>query len=85
VKHDLALARSHQYTKNGFIFLPPFFGHSLADPGVFLSTLIAFACFCMASSAVYVINDLRDREHDRHHPLKRFRPLASGAVTPTRG
>jgi decaprenyl-phosphate phosphoribosyltransferase len=85
LKHYLALARPHQYTKNGFIFLPAYFGHSLADPGVFLSILIAFACFCMASSAVYVFNDLRDLEYDRLHPVKKFRPLASGAVTPAHG
>jgi decaprenyl-phosphate phosphoribosyltransferase len=85
VKHYIALARPHQYIKNGFIFLPAFFGHKLADPGVILATAIAFACFCLTSSAVYVFNDLRDREFDRLHPIKRFRPLASGAVSPARG
>ena len=38
------------------------------------------AAFCAAASAIYLINDLRDREEDRHHPLKRQRPIASGAV-----
>ena len=85
MKQYFVLARPHQYIKNGFVFLPAFFGHRLAEPGIFLATLIAFACFCLTSSAVYVFNDLRDREYDRLHPLKRQRPLASGAVSPAGG
>jgi decaprenyl-phosphate phosphoribosyltransferase len=83
VKQYLALARPHQYVKNGFIFLPAFFGYRLNEPDVLLHTSIAFACFCLASSAVYVFNDLRDRDFDRLHPVKRLRPLASGEVSPS--
>jgi 4-hydroxybenzoate polyprenyltransferase len=43
---------------------------------------VAFCVFCLAASAIYVLNDLMDRERDRSHPRKRLRPLASGAVTP---
>ena len=41
---------------------------------------LAFAAFCAASSAVYLLNDLADREEDRRHPVKRLRPIASGAL-----
>jgi len=77
----LRLARPHQYVKNLFVLLPLFFGWKLAGPGAVSQGLLAFAAFCLASSAVYVLNDLKDIEDDRAHPVKRNRPLASGAVT----
>lgn len=46
-------------------------------------TLAGFMAFCMASSAAYILNDLLDLSHDRQHPTKRYRPLASGAVSPS--
>lgn len=78
----LQLARPHQYVKNGFIWLPLFFGHQLRSPSALFHTLLAFIAFCLAASAVYVLNDLRDAEQDRQHPEKRLRPVASGAVSP---
>ncbi|MGC8605881.1 MAG: decaprenyl-phosphate phosphoribosyltransferase, partial [Desulfomonilaceae bacterium] len=50
-----------------------------------IKTLGVFVCFCLAASATYVINDYMDMEQDRIHPLKRNRPLASGAVSPKMG
>lgn len=47
-----------------------------------LQALAAFAVFCLLSSAVYLMNDLKDIEHDRQHPEKRHRPLAAGALSP---
>ncbi len=76
----LKLARPHQYLKNLFVLLPLFFGWSLAGPDAVQNTLSAFAAFCMAASAIYVINDIRDAAEDRAHPVKRNRPVASGAV-----
>ncbi len=76
------LARPHQYVKNLFVFLPLFFGWKLTDAAAVRSALLAFAAFCLAASAVYVINDLRDIEEDQAHPTKRHRPLASGAIRP---
>lgn len=80
----IRLARPHQYVKNLFVFLPLFFGWRLGDPQAVLGTLAAFVVFCLAASAVYVFNDLRDAPQDRLHPSKRFRPVASGEVSPGR-
>lgn len=78
----LRLLRPHQWIKNGFVFIGLLFGHAWSDPQRFSAVLLAFAAFCAASSAIYILNDWRDREEDRHHPRKRHRPLASGQVSP---
>jgi len=74
------LMRPHQYTKNLFIFLPPFFAFSLADAQAFVQATMAFAAFSLVASAVYVLNDWIDREDDRLHPEKCTRPIASGQI-----
>ncbi len=76
----IRLCRPHQYLKNGFIWLPIFFGNALADQYALLMTFIAFTAFCLIASTTYVINDVKDIEDDRRHPVKKLRPLASGAV-----
>ena len=76
----LRLLRPHQWLKNGFVFIGLLFGHAWHDAASTQAALLAFATFCLLSSAVYVFNDLIDREQDRRHPVKRQRPLASGAV-----
>lgn len=76
----IRLLRPYQWVKNGFVFIGLLFGHAWRDPAVVVLALSAFLAFCLLSSAVYVINDLVDREQDRCHPDKRHRPLASGAV-----
>lgn len=76
----LRLLRPHQWVKNGFVLVGLLFGHAGNDPQRVTAALAAFAAFCLLSSAVYVMNDLRDREEDRRHPAKRGRPLASGAL-----
>src|SRR3954447_1730079 len=53
----------------------------LLDSRVALRAVLALFAFCCASSAVYLINDLRDREEDRRHPLKRLRPIAAGTLS----
>jgi decaprenyl-phosphate phosphoribosyltransferase len=78
----LQLARPHQFFKNGFVWLPIFFGGKLADLWSLEQTLVAFVAFCFAAGGVYVLNDLKDIEEDRRHPTKKNRPLASGAVPP---
>jgi 4-hydroxybenzoate polyprenyltransferase len=79
----LRLLRPQQWLKNGFVFVGLLFGHAWHDPVKLAQALAAFAAFCLLASAVYVMNDLADREQDRHHPKKRHRPLASGAVSVT--
>jgi 4-hydroxybenzoate polyprenyltransferase len=73
--------RPHQWVKNLFVLAPVVFAHQLGAPAAIGRGLLAFAVFCAAASAIYLANDLRDREADRHHPFKRDRPLASGALS----
>lgn len=75
-----ALLRPHQWVKNVFVFAPLVFAGLLTHRESLERSLGAFVVFCAASSAVYVLNDIRDREEDRRHPLKRHRPLAAGSV-----
>lgn len=81
LKAAVQLGRPHQYIKNGFIWLPLFFGYGLQSIASVVHTFYAFIGFCCAASFVYVINDLRDIEADRLHPVKRLRPLAAGSLT----
>ena len=77
----VALLRPIHWIKNGFVLAPILFAFHVLDAPAILSALAAAAAFCFASSAVYVFNDLADRERDRLHPQKRHRPIASGSVT----
>lgn len=77
----LRLLRPQQWIKNAFVLAGVFFAGKVLDGDVLGRALLAFAAFCLASSAVYVFNDLSDREADRLHPRKRNRPLASGSIT----
>lgn len=77
------LMRPKQWVKNGFVFAPLMFTGLFLDVASVTQTLIAFILFSLASSATYVVNDLKDIEQDRQHPVKsKKRPLASGQVTP---
>lgn len=77
----LKLLRPAQWSKNVFLFAGLIFGHKLSDPAGVLQSVLGFACFCLLSSAVYVLNDIHDRAEDRLHPRKRSRPLAAGEVS----
>lgn len=72
--------RPAQWAKNLFVLAPLVFGDLLLDRQAVVRAGLALLAFCCASSAVYLINDLRDREEDRRHPLKRLRPLAAGTL-----
>jgi 4-hydroxybenzoate polyprenyltransferase len=72
--------RPAQWAKNFFVLAPLVFGDLLLVERAAARAFLAVVAFCCASSAVYLINDLRDREEDRQHPLKRLRPLAAGTL-----
>lgn len=75
--------RPQQWIKNFFIFAPLIFSRNIFNPPLVLKTVAAFAAFCFLSSAQYIINDLKDIEEDKLHPLKSKRPLASGQLGKT--
>jgi 4-hydroxybenzoate polyprenyltransferase len=83
----LVSLRPAQWTKNLIVFAGLLFGQvggkpAFLDPHAILRAIAAFAIFCVLSGIVYLINDVADREADRLHPRKRYRPIASGAVPP---
>ncbi len=78
----LRLVRPKQWTKNGFVLAGVVFAEKAFSTTQVAYALLAFAVFCALSGAVYAANDVLDVEEDRKHPLKRFRPVASGAISP---
>jgi decaprenyl-phosphate phosphoribosyltransferase len=80
------LLRPRQWIKNVFVLAPLLFAERLRDPSSVVEALQATLIFTLASSLVYVLNDLQDLTADRQHPTKRYsRPLASGEVSETTG
>ena len=76
----LKTMRPRQWPKNVFLFAALVFDQQLFIPDSLLRTLGGFVLFCLISSSVYVFNDLADVEADRQHPVKKNRPIASGAL-----
>ena len=72
--------RPHQAAKNLFLYAALVFTGHLFNAAQFLRVTAAFLLFSLAAGSIYILNDLLDVEADRHHPKKRFRPLASGAL-----
>jgi 4-hydroxybenzoate polyprenyltransferase len=72
--------RPGQWTKNLLVFAGLLFGRRLFDPAAVANATVAFIIFCALSGAVYLVNDVVDREIDRRHPIKARRPIASGAL-----
>lgn len=70
--------RVRQWVKNLFVYVPLVFSGNMLNPQLILESTGAFMTFCLLSSSIYIINDLRDRDADRRHPVKRLRPIASG-------
>ena len=77
----IRLIRPKHWVKNGFVFAPVVFALRFTDPQALLAGLQAFFSFSLAASAVYVINDIADRNADARHPLKKKRPLAAGRIS----
>jgi 4-hydroxybenzoate polyprenyltransferase len=72
--------RPGQWTKNLLVFAGLLFGHRLLEPVAVAQASAAFVIFCALSGAVYLINDIADRDSDRRHPVKAQRPIAAGLV-----
>jgi len=72
--------RPRQWAKNVFVFAAVVFAGHLTDPSAVARVCGAFVVFCVLSSAVYLLNDVRDRDADRVHPTKRRRPIAAGEI-----
>lgn len=77
----LRALRPGQWTKNLFVVAPLLFGKAVGDPDARTRVLAVTVAFCLVASAVYLANDVADRESDRVHPTKRHRPIASGAIS----
>src|SRR3954449_9856413 len=74
--------RPRQWTKNLLLFAGIIFAAKLGDVSRWGEAAAAFAAYCAASSASYLVNHVRDAPHDRLHPVKRSRPIARGELTP---
>ena len=74
--------RPAQWLKNGIVFAGLVFGGKLLEPTAVASATLAALAFCLLSSGFYLINDVRDRDADRLHPVKRLRPVPAGELSP---
>ncbi len=81
MKPILRLLRVKQYSKNLFVLAALFFTRGFDKPSLLGLTIAAFGMMCLLGSATYIVNDILDRDRDRAHPKKKFRPIASGAVS----
>jgi len=73
--------RPHQWLKNLLVFIPLVAAHSVTDFHLLGLAALAFLLFSLCASSVYLLNDIVDLEDDRHHPRKKYRPLASGDLS----
>jgi len=78
----LEALRPRQWAKNVLVLAVPLAAGSLLEPDVLRASAVALVCFCLVSSATYLVNDVVDADADRAHPVKRGRPVARGAVSP---
>ena len=75
------LMRPKQWVKNIFVFFGLLFSLGVPNASWVVTVCLAAVVFSLGARGVYVLNDLADRENDRNHPKKRFRPLAAGTVS----
>ena len=81
IRDYIKILRVSHWIKNLFVFVPLVFSKTLTDFNNLLMALGAFLSFSLASSIVYIVNDIFDMEADKNHPQKKFRPIAAGRVT----
>lgn len=77
----LKLMRPKHYIKNLLIFMPLIFSGLFFDKQSLIKTIIGFVCFCLTTSIVYIINDIKDKDKDKLHEIKKNRPIASGKIS----
>jgi decaprenyl-phosphate phosphoribosyltransferase len=77
----LQACRPKQWVKNVLVAIAPAAAGALTRPSAVVQALAAFVAFCLLASATYLVNDVRDREQDRCHPRKRYRPVAAGQLS----
>lgn len=77
----IKLLRPKHWVKNAFLFIPLFFAGEIFNTAKLLHLLIGFIAFSLIASSIYIINDYKDIEADKQHPVKCKRPLASGAIS----
>ncbi|ASU35122.1 decaprenyl-phosphate phosphoribosyltransferase [Mucilaginibacter xinganensis] len=82
MKYYIKLLRPRDWAKNFFLFVPSFFAKYIFTSEKIWFLIAGFAAFCCIASSIYIINDYRDIDDDRKHPVKSKRPLASGMVKP---
>lgn len=81
MKTIIQILRPAQWLKNLILYFPPFLGGVITQEGMIEKGILPFFAFCCASSSTYIFNDILDRQKDAEHPVKKSRPLASGAVS----
>lgn len=85
LKNYFKLLRVNHYLKNVLVLLPLVFSSELLNIAKLKTAILGFIAFCLTASMVYIINDLKDIENDRKHPVKKNRPFASGKVSKAEG
>ena len=81
LKGIVRILRPHQYYKNLLVFFGLFFSHNIFRIDTWIPVLIGFITLCLISSLNYILNDFRDREKDKSHPDKKYRPFPSGTIS----
>ncbi|GAW93994.1 decaprenyl-phosphate phosphoribosyltransferase [Calderihabitans maritimus] len=83
IRHLILELRPKQWTKNLIVFAALIFSENIFDAELLIRSIGAFFAFCFISGTVYILNDIFDREKDRLHPTKKYRPIASGKLSVT--
>ena len=81
IKDYIKLIRPKHYLKNILIFLPLIFSGHFFNIELLKISLFGFFSFCMAASTIYIVNEIKDREKDKMHDIKKNRPIASGKIS----
>ena len=81
MKKYIKLLRVEQWVKNLFVFVPLFFSGNIMHLEYLYRSIFAFIIFSLTASSIYILNDYKDIESDKKHPIKCNRPLASGAIS----